>query len=61
MAAYLARAKELLSKFERAEVQQIGRESNSHADALARLASTIESGNRRTVEVGTLEKPSIGL
>ncbi|KAJ8639949.1 hypothetical protein MRB53_016643 [Persea americana] len=61
MEAYLARAKELLSQFQRAEVQQIGRESNSHADALASLASAVEAGNKRTVEVETLEKPSIEL
>ncbi|XXG69133.1 hypothetical protein AAC387_Pa06g2072 [Persea americana] len=61
MAAYLAHAKGLLSEFERAEVQQIGRESNSHADALSSLASTVEAGNRRTVEVETLQEPSIEL
>ncbi|KAJ8639191.1 hypothetical protein MRB53_015885 [Persea americana] len=61
MAAYLARAKELLSQFERAEVRQVGRESNSHADALASLASAIEAGNRRTVEVETLQELSIEL
>ena len=36
-------------------------ESNSHADALANLASVVEAGNKRTVEVETLEKPSIEL
>ena len=61
MAAYLTHAKELLSQFQRVEVQQIGRESNSHADALASLASAVEAGNRRIVEVETLEKPSIEL
>ncbi|XXG47631.1 hypothetical protein AAC387_Pa02g2245 [Persea americana] len=61
MAAYLARAKELLSQFERAEVQQIDKESNSHANALASLASAIEAGNKRTVEVETLQEPSIEL
>ncbi|XXG82190.1 hypothetical protein AAC387_Pa10g0189 [Persea americana] len=61
MAAYLAYAKGLLSEFERAEVQQISKESNSHADALASLASAVEAGNKRTVEVETLQEPSIEL
>ncbi|XXG90595.1 hypothetical protein AAC387_Pa12g2323 [Persea americana] len=59
MAAYLAHARGLLSQFERAEVLQIGRESNSHADALASLASAVEAGNKRTIEVETLREPSI--
>ena len=61
MAAYLDHAKQLLSQFERVEVNQIGRESNSHADALANLAYAVEAGNKRTVEVETLEKSSIEL
>ena len=61
MAAYLTLAKKLVSQFERAKVKQIGRESNSHVDALANLASAVEAGNKRTVEVETLEKPSIEL
>ena len=61
MAAYLARARGLLSQFERAEVRQIGRECNSHADALASLASAVEAGERRTIEVETLQEPSIDL
>ncbi|XXG59961.1 hypothetical protein AAC387_Pa04g1958 [Persea americana] len=58
MAAYLAHVKKLLSQFERAEVQQIGREFNSYADALASLASV---RNRRTVEMETLQELSIEL
>ncbi|KAJ8624792.1 hypothetical protein MRB53_033322 [Persea americana] len=61
MAAYLSHAKRLLSELERAEVQQISRESNSYADALANLASIVEASNRRTVEVETLQEPSIEL
>ncbi|XXG78142.1 hypothetical protein AAC387_Pa08g2147 [Persea americana] len=61
MAAYLAHARGLLSQFERAEVRQIGRESNSHADALASLASAVEAGEKRTIEVETLQEPSIDL
>ena len=61
MAAYLARAKQLLSQFKRVEVKQIGGGSNSHANALANLASAVEAGNKRTVEVETQERPSIKL
>ncbi|XXG70273.1 hypothetical protein AAC387_Pa06g3069 [Persea americana] len=61
MAAYLAHARGLLSQFERAEVRQIGRESNSNADALASLASAVEAGTKRTIEVETLREPSIDL
>ena len=61
MAAYLARAKEVLSRFQRAEVQQISRESNSHTDALVSLAPVVEAESKRTVEVETLEKPRIEL
>lgn len=61
MAAYLSCAKQLLLQFQRAEVKQISRLSNSHADALANLASAVEAGKKRMVEVGTLETPSIEL
>ncbi|XXG90553.1 hypothetical protein AAC387_Pa12g2289 [Persea americana] len=61
MAAYLAHTKELLSQFEMTEIRQVGRESNSHANALASLASAVEASNRRTVEVETLREPSIKL
>ena len=61
MATYLAHAKQLLSQFERVEVKQIDRDSNSHADVLANLASAVKAGNKRTVKVETLERPSIEL
>ena len=61
MAAYLALAKKLLSQFRNAEIKQIGRDSNSHADALASLASAVEAGKKRIVEVESLERPSIEL
>ena len=37
MATYLAHAKQFPPQFEKVEVKQIGRDSNSHADALAKL------------------------
>ncbi|XXG42686.1 hypothetical protein AAC387_Pa01g2905 [Persea americana] len=61
MEAYLAHTKDLLSQFKRTEIRQVGRESNSHADALPNLASAVEAGNRRTIEVETLREPSIEL
>ncbi|XXG49634.1 hypothetical protein AAC387_Pa02g3763 [Persea americana] len=61
MAAYLAHVKQLLPQFDRVEVKQIDRDSNSHADALINLAFAVEVGRKRTVEVEMLEKPSIEL
>uniref|UniRef100_A0A2N9ENC7 Uncharacterized protein n=1 Tax=Fagus sylvatica TaxID=28930 RepID=A0A2N9ENC7_FAGSY len=40
MSAYLATVRLLLEKFESVHVAQIGREHNSHADVLAKLATT---------------------
>ena len=37
---------------------QIGREHNSHADILAKLATTLESNIQRTVCIETLDRPS---
>ena len=37
---------------------QIGREHNSHADILAKLATTLESDIQRTVCIETLDQPS---
>jgi hypothetical protein len=39
-------------------VVQIGREHNSHADILAKLATTLESDMQRTIYVETLDRPS---
>ncbi|XXG59271.1 hypothetical protein AAC387_Pa04g1381 [Persea americana] len=61
MVSYLAHTKGLLSQFVRTEIRQVGRESNSHADTLASLASAVEVGNRRIIEVETLREPSIEL
>ena len=42
IAAYLTVARSLLSKFDSVQVAQIGREHNSHADILAKLATVLE-------------------
>ena len=42
MAAYLTVARSLLSKFDSVQVAQIGREHNSYADILAKLATVLE-------------------
>ena len=39
--AYLAHAKQLPPQFEKVKVEQIGRDSNSHADDLAKLFSML--------------------
>ncbi|CAL9004490.1 unnamed protein product [Prunus brigantina] len=53
MAAYLARARRLLSQFKTYHIRQIPRSENSHADALSRLASAIDDriGHHVPVEV----------
>ena len=59
MTSYLAQAKEMLLGFEKAEVIQVGRELNSHAEALANLSSAVKAGKKRIVEVKVREKSSI--
>jgi ribonuclease HI len=58
MSAYLTVARTLLSEFDSTHVVQIGREHNSHADVLAKLATALESDMQRTVCIETLEQPS---
>ena len=58
MWAYLTVARSPLAEFESIHVAQIGREHNSHADILAKLATTLESNIQRTVCIETLDRPS---
>ncbi len=58
MSAYLTIARTLLSEFDSTHVAQIGREHNSYADILARLATALESDLQRTVCIETLDQPS---
>ena len=59
MAAYILVTKELMEEFEKVEIVQVERAQNAHADALANLAFAIEFGMSRTVEFGSIDKPSI--
>ncbi|KAI5316609.1 hypothetical protein L3X38_036316 [Prunus dulcis] len=58
MYAYLSTAHRLLQSFQAYEIKQIPRGENSHADALARLASAINDKVRRKVPVEILAQPS---
>lgn len=60
MAAYMKTTNSLLAKFDHHELNQITRDQNTHGDALACLASAINSEIKRTIEVGFIPEPSIG-
>ncbi|KAM1310741.1 hypothetical protein ACFX2H_007258 [Malus domestica] len=57
MAAYLAQTQLLLKHFHY-QITQIPRAANSHADALARLASAVEDKIGRKIQVELLAAPS---
>ncbi|KAM1985525.1 hypothetical protein ACFX16_013686 [Malus domestica] len=57
MAAYLAQTQLLLKHFHY-QITQIPRAANSHAGALARLASAVEDKIRRKIQVELLAAPS---
>ena len=59
MAAYLQKAKDLLSTFNFFKIRQVPREQNMQADALARLVSTKDAELLEVVPVEFLSKPSI--
>ena len=59
MASYLQKAKDLLSEFSLFKIQQIPREQNTQADALARLASTKDSELLEVIPVEFLSTLSI--
>ncbi|KAI5351639.1 hypothetical protein L3X38_004530 [Prunus dulcis] len=58
MYAYLSTGHQLLRSFQAYEIKQIPRGENSHADALARLASAINDNVGRKVPVEILAQPS---
>ncbi|XP_021812768.1 uncharacterized protein LOC110755796 [Prunus avium] len=58
MTAYLSSAHLLLQQFKAYEIRQVLRSENSHADALARLASAINDKIGRKVPVEILAQPS---
>jgi len=59
MKAYLEITKKFISDFEDVRIHQLVREQNKHADALASLASAIETGKQRTINIETIQVPSI--
>jgi ribonuclease HI len=56
--SYLSIIRSLLSKFDFVQVEQIGRDRNSHTDILAKLATTLETNLPKTVTVEVLSTPS---
>ena len=59
MAAYLEKAKSALEYFEFYAIEQVPREWNSNADALARLATSTENEELNVVPIEHLSAPSI--
>ncbi|KAI5353741.1 hypothetical protein L3X38_006635 [Prunus dulcis] len=58
MTAYLQHARHLLATFRAHSIRQVPRSENSHADALARLASALEQGTGRHIHIEFLAQPS---
>ncbi|KAI5351623.1 hypothetical protein L3X38_004514 [Prunus dulcis] len=58
MTAYLQHARHLLATFHAHSIKQVPRLENSHADALARLASALEQGMGRHIHIEFLAQPS---
>lgn len=57
--AYMKLAQQLLKSFTSAYVERFSKINNSHADALATLASEVDSKMKRTINVKYLPRPSI--
>ena len=51
MSAYAKEVSRLVALFQNCQLYQVSREDNSHADALANLASAIQPGKARTIMV----------
>ena len=58
MAKYLTMAKNLLIEFRAVKIEQVGRDLNSHADALVGLASIFKGEIRWTIAVDLISTPS---
>lgn len=58
MEAYMKLAQQLLKSFTSAYIKRFPRTNNSHADALATLASTVDLKMKRTIDVEYLPRPS---
>ncbi|XP_060972619.1 uncharacterized protein LOC133038471 [Cannabis sativa] len=61
MEAYLLQVQKQLQQFEYYSIEQVPREQNSNADALARLATTKEADTLNVVPVEFLPRPSINV
>ncbi|CAL2247008.1 unnamed protein product [Prunus armeniaca] len=58
MTAYLQHTRHLLTTFNAYLIGQVPRSENSHADALARIASAMEQGIGRNIHIELLDQPS---
>ncbi|XP_058192075.1 uncharacterized protein LOC131309461 [Rhododendron vialii] len=58
MLKYQATTAELISQFRNFSIEQINREHNAHADALAGLASASTASEFRTINFGSISRPS---
>jgi hypothetical protein len=61
MAAYLLKVQQTMTGFQTVRVEQIGRNLNSHADALATLASVLSADFKRFIPIETFATPSIAV
>ncbi|XP_058211599.1 uncharacterized protein LOC131323773 [Rhododendron vialii] len=58
MSKYQATVAELIPHFHNFKIEQINREHNAHADALAGLASASKASEFRTISFGNIDHPS---
>jgi ribonuclease HI len=61
MAAYLLKVQQTMTGFQTVRVEQIGRNLNNHADALATLASVLSADFKRFIPIETLATPNIAV
>jgi ribonuclease HI len=61
MAAYLLKVQQTIANFDAVKVERISRNLNSHAEALATLASVLSADFKRFISIETLATPSIAL
>ncbi len=59
MAAYLQKVQQIITHFNTVRVEQIGRNLNSHADALVTLAFVLSADFKQFIPIETLATPSI--
>jgi len=58
---YIHFIRNLITKFDEVSIQHDGRENNTRADALSRLATARKKGTHRSVIYVTLTNPSVGV